>query len=244
MSESKQVALVTGSNRGLGFETVIQLARKGLQVILTSRDEPRGQEAARRVRAEVGEEVVAFHQLDVTDLGSVDRLERFVRGTFGRLDALINNAGVFLDGGDPDWDRAESITCARIETLRRTMEANVYGPLRLIRTFMPLMKKRRYGRIVNVSSGMGQLSEMQGGYPAYRISKTALNALTRIVAEETKDLNILVNSACPGWVRTDMGGPEGQRTPAQGADTIVWLATLPDGGPTGGFFRDRQAIPW
>jgi NAD(P)-dependent dehydrogenase (short-subunit alcohol dehydrogenase family) len=244
MSESKQVALVTGSNRGLGFETVIQLARKGLKVILTSRDEPRGQEAARRARAEVGEDLIAFHQLDVTDLGSVDRLDRHVRSEFGRLDALVNNAGVFLDGGDPDWDRAEGVTCARIETLRRTMEANVYGPLRIIRTFMPLMKKRGYGRIVNVSSGMGQLSEMKGGYPAYRISKTALNALTRIVSEELQGTGILINSACPGWVRTDMGGPQGERTPAQGADTVVWLATLPDDGPTGGFFRDRKPIPW
>jgi len=114
----------------------------------------------------------------------------------------------------------------------------------MIRTFMPLMKKRKYGRIVNVSSGMGQLSEMGGGYPAYRISKAALNALTRIVSEELKGEGILVNSACPGWVRTEMGGPQGQRTPEQGADTIIWLATLPDDGPTGGFFRDRKPIAW
>ena len=244
MSDAGQIALVSGSNRGLGYETLRQLAKQGIKVILTSRDEPRGQEAARRLRAEVGEDHVAFHQLDVTDLGSVDRLYGFVKSQFGRLDVLVNNAGIFLDGGDPEWDKAEGVTCARIETLRKTMETNVYGPLRLIRTFMPLMKKRKYGRIVNISSGMGQLSEMGSGYPAYRISKTALNALTRVVSEELKGEGILVNAACPGWVRTEMGGPKGPRTPEQGADTIVWLATLPDDGPTGGFFRDRKPIPW
>jgi len=244
MSDDVRIALVSGSNRGLGYETLKQLAKQGMRVILTSRDEPRGQESARRLRSEVGEDRVVFHQLDVTDLGSVDRLYGFIKGHFGRLDVLVNNAGVFLDGGDPEWDKAEGVTCARIETLRRTMETNVYGPLRMIRTFMPLMKKRKYGRIVNVSSGMGQLSEMGGGYPAYRISKAALNALTRIVSEELKGEGILVNSACPGWVRTEMGGPQGQRTPEQGADTIIWLATLPDDGPTGGFFRDRKPIAW
>ena len=124
------------------------------------------------------------------------------------------------------------------------METNVFGPVQLCLALVPMMKVNNYGRLVNVSSGMGQLSDMNGGYPGYRISKTALNALTRILADELRDANILVNSVCPGWVKTDMGGPDAPRTPNQGANTIVWLATLPDGGPTGGFFRDRQQIDW
>jgi len=131
-----------------------------------------------------------------------------------------------------------------VETYRETLETNVLGPLALAQALVPFMKRNRYGRIVNISSGMGQLSEMGVGSPAYRVSKTALNALTRILAADLKASGILVNSMCPGWVKTDMGGPTAPRTVEQGADTAVWLATLPDGGPTGGFFRDRKPIPW
>jgi NAD(P)-dependent dehydrogenase (short-subunit alcohol dehydrogenase family) len=118
------------------------------------------------------------------------------------------------------------------------------GPFQLIQKLGPMMRKARYGRIVNLSSGMGQLTEMNGGYPAYRVSKTALNALTRIFSEELLESGVLVNSACPGWVKTDMGGPNADRSVEEGADTIVWLATLPEGGPTGAFFRDREKIDW
>jgi NAD(P)-dependent dehydrogenase (short-subunit alcohol dehydrogenase family) len=124
------------------------------------------------------------------------------------------------------------------------METNVYGVLRVTQALIPLMKKQNYGRIVNVSSGMGQLHDMGGGSTGYRISKTALNALTRIFASELQGTNILVNSVCPGWVKTDMGGENASRTPEEGVDTIVWLATLADGGATGGFFRDRKSIDW
>ncbi len=242
MADSKRVAVVTGANRGLGLETCRQLAKQGLRVVLTSRDEGKGWASAKALQGEGLD--VAYHPLDVTDLGSAERLARDLRKGQGRTDVLVNNAGVFLDRGDPGWERAESVATARIETLRQTMETNVYGALRVTREILPLMRERGYGRIVNVSSGMGQLSEMNGGYPAYRISKTALNALTRILSEELKGTDILVNSVCPGWVRTDMGGAEATRTPEQGADTIVWLATLAEGGPTGGFFRDRTPIPW
>ncbi len=128
--------------------------------------------------------------------------------------------------------------------MRKTLETNIFGPLRLTQAAVPLMRKNGYGRIVNVSSGAGQLIDMGMGFPAYRMSKAALNALTRITAAEVKDTNILVNAVCPGWVRTDMGGPQAERSVEHGAETPVWLATLPDDGPSGGFFRDKLPIPW
>jgi NAD(P)-dependent dehydrogenase (short-subunit alcohol dehydrogenase family) len=232
----QKVAVVTGANRGMGFEVSRQLAKIGMRVILTSRDSEKGQKAAEQLRIE-GLEVV-YCPLDVTNPGSIASLSQFIREKFGRLDVLINNAGLLIDAPDI------SVFDAKVDTLRKTMETNVYGPLQLIQALVPLMKEHNYGRIVNVSSGMGQLTDMNGGYPAYRISKTSLNALTRIFADELQDNQILVNTMCPGWVKTDMGGPGATRTPEQGVDTMVWLATLPDGGPTGAFFRDRKPIPW
>jgi NAD(P)-dependent dehydrogenase (short-subunit alcohol dehydrogenase family) len=154
------------------------------------------------------------------------------------VDILINNAGIMAD------PRGARLASASLDVMRETLETNVLGPLALMQALLPIMKKRNYGRIVNLSSGLGQLTGMGNGTPAYRISKTALNALTCIVAAETAGSNILVNAACPGWVRTDMGGPDAPRTVAEGADTAVWLATLPAGGPTGGYFRDRKKIAW
>lgn len=239
MTSTKKIAVVTGANRGLGLEACRQLARLGLQVVLTSRDSSKGQAAASQLKSEGLE--VTYHPLDVTSWESIDPLQQFLRQEFGGVDVLVNNAGIFPDSQDPE---ESSVFNAKVNTLRSAMDANVYGALRLCQSLIPLMKERNYGRVVNVSSGMGQLSEMNGGYPAYRISKTALNALTCLVADELKGTNILVNSVCPGWVKTDMGGPNAPRTPEQGVETIVWLATLPDGGPTGGFFRDKQPIPW
>ncbi|HSS66369.1 MAG TPA: SDR family NAD(P)-dependent oxidoreductase, partial [Gammaproteobacteria bacterium] len=138
----------------------------------------------------------------------------------------------------------ESIFQAERELLRESFDVNTLGPLLVAKSLVPLMRRNDYGRIVNVSSGMGQLSDMDGGYPGYRISKTALNAVTVILARELEGTNIKANSVCPGWVRTDMGGDNAPRSPEQGADTIVWLATLPDDGPSGGFFRDRKRIAW
>jgi NAD(P)-dependent dehydrogenase (short-subunit alcohol dehydrogenase family) len=185
---------------------------------------------------------VGFHPLDVTDADSVQALAGYLEQEVGRLDVLVNNAGVFLDPMPPDDPSASSVFRADIATVRYSMETNAYGPLRLCQTLIPLMQDR--GRVVNVSSGMGQLSEMNGCCPGYRFSKAALNVLTRILADELKDTRIKVNSVCPGWVRTDMGGPDAERSVEEGADTIVWLATLPDDGPSGGFFRDRRPIPW
>lgn len=242
MSATTKVAVVTGANRGLGFETCRQLAKQGIQVILSSRDEAKGKAAAEKLQAEGLD--VNYHPVDVTNPDSIEHLPQFVRDRFGKLDILVNNAGVLLDGqSEPE----SSVFHAKISTLQQTIETNVYGPLLLCQALIPLMKEQNYGRVVNVSSGIGQLAgmeEMNASYPAYRISKTALNVVTRMLANELKGTNILVNSVCPGWVKTDMGGSNAPRTIEQGIDTIVWLATLPDDGPSNGFFRDRQPIPW
>lgn len=230
------VAVVTGANRGLGLEIARQLARAGNHVVLTSRDAAKGKAACQSLH-DAGL-AVTYRRLDVTSPRSVKSLASFITERFARLDILINNAGVMID------PRGTRFLNSALETYRSTFDTNVWGPLLLIQTLLPLMRKHSYGRIVNMSSGLAQLTGMGNSTPAYRISKTALNALTCIVAAETKGSNILVNAACPGWVRTDMGGTGASRSVEEGADTPVWLAGLPDGGPTGGYFRDRAVIAW
>jgi NAD(P)-dependent dehydrogenase (short-subunit alcohol dehydrogenase family) len=236
--QQKSVAVVTGAYRGLGLETCRQLAARGYSVILTARREEEGRAAAETLRQEGLD--VAFHLLDVKDETSITQLIAFLRDTFGRLDVLVNNAGIFPDP-TPGSGR-DSVFDARLETVRRGFETNTLAPLRLCQALIPLMQGR--GRVVNVSSGMGQLSEMNGCCPGYRLSKTALNAVTRIFAEELKGTGVKVNSVCPGWVRTDMGGPDATLSVQEGAAGILWAATLPDDGPSGGFFRNGEAIPW
>ncbi len=234
-----RVALVTGGNRGIGFEIVRQLARRGIVTIIGARDMSKGQAAAQSIAAEGHQTPVV--PLDITDGRSiVDTVEEIAR-RFGRLDILVNNAAILIDG--PGGFKS-SLFDMQAETARRTFETNVLGPLRIMQAVMPIMQRQGYGRIVNLSSGAGQLSDMRGGFPAYRMSKTALNALTRIAAAELAGTNIKVNAVCPGWVRTDMGGAEADRPVEVGAETPVWLATLPDDGPTGGFFRDKHPIAW
>ncbi|MBD2164831.1 SDR family oxidoreductase [Calothrix membranacea FACHB-236] len=240
MSKNNRLAVVTGGNRGLGLEVSRELAKQGYRVILTSRNEDKGNAAATKLKNE-GLEVI-YHPLDITNDESTHKLAEFINREFGKVDALVNNAGIYIDSEASGNNL--SILNTKIDTLQKTIETNVYGALRVTQALIPLMKKQNYGRIVNVSSGMGQLTHMGGGSPAYRISKTALNAVTRIFASELQGTNILVNSVCPGWVKTDMGGANAPRTLEQGADTIVWLATLPDNSPTGEFFRDRQTIDW
>jgi NAD(P)-dependent dehydrogenase (short-subunit alcohol dehydrogenase family) len=232
----RKIAVVTGANRGIGFEICRQLAAKGISVVLTSRDEAKGRMAVAQLRSQGLE--IEFYQLDVTDTSGIQRLGGFLERKYGAADILINNAGIMAD------PKGTSMLGVQLQIIRTTMETNVYGPLILCRELVPLMRKKNCGRIVNISSGLGQLSEMGGGMPAYRMSKTALNALTCTLAAELKGTNILVNSVCPGWVKTDMGGPNAVKTLAEGADTAVWLATLPDGGASGGFYRDRKAISW
>lgn len=233
----KRVAVVTGASRGIGLEICRQLARRGgIRVVLTARSETGGMAAAAQLRDEGLE--MDFHELDVTSENSVKTIAGWLEATCKRCDILVNNAGILAD------PRGSRFLDSRPATYRQTLETNVFGPLLLIQALVPLMKKNRYGRIVNISSAQGQLSDMGVGTPAYRISKAALNALTCVLAAELTGSGILVNSMCPGWVRTDMGGPGAPRTVQQGADTAVWLATLPDDGASGGFFRDRKPIPW
>jgi NAD(P)-dependent dehydrogenase (short-subunit alcohol dehydrogenase family) len=235
----KRIAVVTGGNRGIGYEISRQLAKKEIKVILTSRNKENGIEAEKSLKKE-GLDVV-FKKLDVTDGKNIQEFAKEIEREYGRCDVLVNNAGVFPD----DSSKAStSVFDAKIETINEAMTTNVYGPLLLSQALVPLMRKNKYGRIVNMSSGMGRLADMNGHCPAYRISKTSINALTRILNDELLGENILVNSMCPGWVKTRMGGEGATRSVEQGADTAVFLATLPDDGPRGKFFKDRKEMSW
>jgi NAD(P)-dependent dehydrogenase (short-subunit alcohol dehydrogenase family) len=234
MNAQKPLIVVTGGNRGIGFEICRQLAVRGAQVVLTARRPDAGDEAVKRLaRQKLSAE---FRPLDVTDPASAAALRDHLERAFGRLDILINNAGLLSkeDG---------SGLGVKLETLRATLETNTLAPLHLSQTLAPLLRRSSAARIVNVSSGMGALSEMQGGYAAYRISKTALNAVTAILAAELRGA-VAVNAVCPGWVKTDMGGANAERDVAQGAGGIVWLALDAPQELTGTFVRDREVIPW
>jgi NAD(P)-dependent dehydrogenase (short-subunit alcohol dehydrogenase family) len=233
--DQNKIAVVTGANRGIGFEICRQLAQQGVQVILTSRDEVKGRRARDKLAA-LGL-TVAFHQLDVTDASSIQRLADGVTAEYGRLHILVNNAGIYID------DR-HSLLTVDMDVMRRTVETNAYAPVTVCQALVPLMRQAGYGRVVNVSSSIGELGNLGPSYPAYRTSKIMLNIHTRILAGELRNTGILVNAMCPGWVRTDMGGPGAPISVEEGADTAVWLATLPDDGPTSKFFRNRREIPW
>jgi NAD(P)-dependent dehydrogenase (short-subunit alcohol dehydrogenase family) len=234
MAIQKPVIVVTGGNRGIGLEVCSQLARRGAQVVLTARQVEAGEEAVKRLAEQ--QLPAQFYPLNVTDSKSGAALRDHLARAFGRLDVLINNAGIM---SKEDGSGLE----AKLETVRATLETNTLAPLHLSQMLAPLLKRSSTARIVNVSSGLGALSEMQGGYAAYRISKTALNAVTAILAAELRGA-VAVNSVCPGWVRTDMGGPNAERDVAQGAAAIVWLALDAPQELTGMFVRDRQVIPW
>ncbi|HBL26784.1 MAG TPA: short-chain dehydrogenase [Acidobacteria bacterium] len=229
------MALVTGANRGIGLEICRQLGRAGYCVVLTARDAERGGEAAAGLREEGLE--VHFHQLDVADPAAVGGAASFVESRLGRLDALVNNAALSLDLN-------AFLETVDLGLMQQTLEVNFLGVLRCCQAFLPMMRRQGYGRIVNVSSGRGSFSKLAAGGPCYRISKAAVNALTVILADELKDTNVLINAMNPGWVRTRLGGIEAPRSTAEGAEAAVWLATLPDDGPRGKFFKDREEFPW
>jgi NAD(P)-dependent dehydrogenase (short-subunit alcohol dehydrogenase family) len=234
-TQGNKIALVTGGNRGIGYAICRQLADAGMHVILTSRDPAKGEEAAHELRA--SQRSISSYPLDVSDPASVNRVHEYVQREYSRLDVLVNNAALYLDENVSIFD-------VDIDIVRQTMETNFYGPLYMCRAFVPDMRKRGYGRVVNVSSESGQLESMGGYTAAYAMSKTVLNSMTRIMAVEVGRDDIKINTMCPGWVRTDMGGPNASLTPDQGADTALWLATLPSDGPSGGFFQNRKPIPW
>ena len=228
------LAVVTGANRGIGLEVVRQLAQDAYTAILGSRDLERGEQAAAALRDE-GLEVQA-RRLDVSDPAGVAQFGEQLARDFDQLDALVNNAAIHYD----TWQRAES---ADLDVVREAFETNTLGAWRTVEACLPLLRRSASARIVNVSSGAGALTDMGGGAPAYRVSKTALNALTRMLSVELRGDGILVNSVCPGWVATDMGGPGG-RPVEQGAASVMWAVRIPDDGPTGGFFRDGRRIDW
>ncbi|MFD1147153.1 SDR family NAD(P)-dependent oxidoreductase [Saccharothrix hoggarensis] len=221
------VAVVTGGNRGIGREVCRQLAERGHVVVLTARD-------AAKAAAEADRLGVDHHPLDVTDDASVEALAEYLAQEYGRVDALVNNAAIHYDS----WQRASS---ADLRVVREAMETNFYGPWRTVLALLPLLRAARHARVVNVSSEAASLASMSGGTPAYGTSKAALNALTLTLAAELPGMR--VNAVCPGWVATDMGGVGG-RPVRHGAAGVVWAATLPADGPTGGFFRDGKRIPW
>jgi NAD(P)-dependent dehydrogenase (short-subunit alcohol dehydrogenase family) len=235
-NKRKRIALVTGGNRGLGYETCRQLAQLGLTVLLGARDLTKGKSAAYQLNEKEGLDVM-FYQLDVSDTNSISNVVREIDQRFGCLDVLINNAAILYD----TW---QNTVDADLEVVNDALRTNLFGPWRLSQAFIPMMKANKYGRIVNVSSLGGSLQYTNyGGTPAYSISKAALNMLTRKLAAELVNTGILVNSVDPGWVATDMGG-HGGRPVQEGAKGIVWAAILPDNGPSGGFFYDGKAVPW
>jgi len=227
---SAPIVLVTGANKGIGYEAARQLAERDCAVWLTARDRARGEAAAHKLGSGA-----RFLQLDVTDAESIVRAAKEFASANPRLDVLVNNAAILLD-------REEGILELGEDTLQQTMDANVIGPWRVAQAFAPLLRKSAAPRIVNVSSGGGQLSDPSSWAPAYCMSKTALNGLTVQLAAALP--KCAVNSVCPGWVRTDMGGSGASRSVAQGADTIVWLAMDAPQALTGTFLRDRRVIPW
>lgn len=235
MTREKQVALVTGGNRGIGYELVKQLSLSGFKVILASRNRDVGNKAVQKL-----EELhldVSCIEMDVSNDESITQAAVTLNEKYGRLDVIINNAGVYLD-------KNEKILAMDPSILEKTMATNFFGVYHVMCSFIPLMEKHGYGRIVNISSEYGEMSEMSSpGVGAYKLSKFALNGLTRLVAAEIKG-DIKINAADPGWVSSDMGGPSAPRTRSQAAESILWLATIGPDGPNGGFFRDGKQIPW
>jgi NAD(P)-dependent dehydrogenase (short-subunit alcohol dehydrogenase family) len=232
---AQRVAVVTGANRGLGLETARQLLAHGLRVALTGRDQHAVERALEGLKATPGSAMAV--RMDVTDPSSIRSAHRAIVKELGSVDVIVNNAAILVF-------ESANVLDTPLDGFRQTFETNCFGVIEVCREFVPSMAERRYGRVVNVSSGAGQLSRMSTYAPAYSISKSALNAFTRILAETYRNSGVLANVVDPGWVRTDMGGRSAPRSVQQGADTIVWLATLPDNGPTGGFFRDRRPIEW
>lgn len=235
MEKHTKVALVTGGNRGIGYELVRQLAVDGFKVILTSRNSESGHKAMQKLKDSHLD--VSFVVMDISSEASIRQAAAIVSEQYERLDVLINNAGIYLD-------KNQKLVNLDPSVIEKTLETNFFGAYHVIRSFMPLMEQQAYGRIINVSSEYGAMSEMSSsGVGAYKLSKLILNGLTQLIAaESTKDIKI--NAVDPGWVSSDMGGPSAPRTPQQAARSILWLATIGPEGPSGGFFKDGKQINW
>ncbi len=227
------IALVTGGNRGIGLEVCRQLGQKGYKVILGARKIPAGKEAEDQLKKEGLD--VTFQPLDVKNEDQIGFLSSWLDMEYNKLDVLINNAGIGIGNS--------GLVDADLEEIRDIMEVNFYGPMRMSKMFIPLLKKSVEGKIINVSSGMGAISEMGTGYAGYRFSKAGLNVQTMMMAQELQPHGIKVNSVCPGWVKTEMGGKGAIRETSKGAETITWLAALQN-SPSGKFFRDMKEIDW
>lgn len=229
-----KIAVISGANRGIGLEIGKQLLEIGWNVVFTARNMAEGRPLVNKLRKKW--KSAWYHQLDVTDEQSISDLAEYVEDTCGRLDVLINNAGIMIEENHRAMDM-------ELDDLHKTMATNLYGPLMLTRTLVPYFKDSKDARVINVSTRMGQLSGMGGGHAAYRISKAAMNALTVVMARELEVEGIRVNSMCPGWVCTDMGGPISVKSVEEGADTAVWLATA-NNIENGKFYAERKVIPW
>ncbi|MCP1727753.1 NAD(P)-dependent dehydrogenase (short-subunit alcohol dehydrogenase family) [Natronospira proteinivora] len=235
-----KIAVVTGANRGLGLASCRALSDAGYHVILCARDSEPGVQAVETLQQE--KRSVELRVVDVNRAEQVKDLGRYIRENYGRVDVLINNAGINIESRQAGGERSANPLIVSPMTVMETLNTNTLGALRMIQALALMMPEG--GRIVNVSSGMGQLSEMDGGWLGYRLSKTALNSLTRVFAKELEERSILVNSVCPGWVRTDLGGEQASRSIEEGIDTIIWLATDPEVTESGAFWRDRAKIDW
>ncbi|MBX9968059.1 SDR family oxidoreductase [Priestia aryabhattai] len=235
MKKHAKVALVTGGNRGIGYELVRQLAMDGFKVILTSRNSESGHAAVQKLKESHLD--VSFVAMDISSEASIRQAAATVNEQYERLDVLINNAGIYLD-------KNQKIVNLDPSVLEKTLETNFFGAYHVIRSFMPLMEQQAYGRIINVSSEYGAMSEMSSpGVGAYKLSKLILNGLTQLIAAESNN-DININAVDPGWVSSDMGGPSAPRTPQQAARSILWLATIGPERPSGGFFKDGKQINW
>ena len=242
MTESKRIAVVTGANRGLGLEISRQLARDhGFHVVLTARDAAKVDAAAQTLRDDGLD--VASHALDITRDDSAAACAVWIKQTYGAVDVLVNNAGILLERiyGDAENIETDALD-VEIDVVRQILDTNLLGPLRVTQHLAPLL--RSGGRIVNMSSQMGQFAWADGDMVGYRLSKTALNGLTANLAPGLKARGISVNSCCPGWVRTDMGSKHAMIEVAEGAQTPVWLAAEADAALTGKFFNLKAEIPW
>jgi len=235
LKQNSRVAVVTGGNRGIGFEICKELSKVGCRVVLTSRDEEHGKQAVANLSSD--KKNIVYHKLDVTNGKDIETLRDWILKMYGRIDILINNAGIYLDEGTSVFNVDEKI-------VKETLDVNFYGAFNICRALIPIMRQNGYGRIVNISSGYGAMSEMAGYQAAYRISKAALNALTLIMADELRDGGIKVNAVCPGWVNTDMGGKMAPISAEKAAKDIVHVALMDEKGPTGSFFRHKKPIEW